>query len=117
MFNLFVYVCFFFSSRRRHTRYWRDWSSDVCSSDLSFFRLYFFHFFRFFYRFLYFFYDFLFFPLAYLCFFCKSIQSSGNRIFYFFFQLLFQNFLLIFFYTPFFCFFCFFLTKRSVFLC
>src|SRR3712207_8322301 len=25
-----VYV-FFFSSRRRHTRYWRDWSSDVCS--------------------------------------------------------------------------------------
>src|SRR5581483_7817764 len=23
-----------FSSRRRHTRYWRDWSSDVCSSDL-----------------------------------------------------------------------------------
>src|SRR3712207_6922002 len=28
-------VFFFFSSRRRHTRYWRDWSSDVCSSDLS----------------------------------------------------------------------------------
>src|SRR3712207_7811285 len=27
-------VDFFFSSRRRHTRYWRDWSSDVCSSDL-----------------------------------------------------------------------------------
>src|SRR5438445_1499106 len=25
---------FFFSSRRRHTRYWRHWSSDVCSSDL-----------------------------------------------------------------------------------
>src|SRR3712207_7456109 len=25
---------FFFSSRRRHTRYWRDWNSDVCSSDL-----------------------------------------------------------------------------------
>src|SRR3712207_9458209 len=24
-----------FSSRRRHTRYWRDWSSDVCSSDLG----------------------------------------------------------------------------------
>src|SRR3712207_7958551 len=24
----------YFSSRRRHTRYWRDWSSDVCSSDL-----------------------------------------------------------------------------------
>src|SRR5438445_3332821 len=29
-----VYDVFFFSSRRRHTRYWRDWSSDVCSSDL-----------------------------------------------------------------------------------
>src|SRR3712207_5696841 len=28
-------VSFFFSSRRRHTRYWRDWSSDVCSSDLG----------------------------------------------------------------------------------
>src|SRR6266436_763349 len=28
-------VCFFFSSRRRHTRCSRDWSSDVCSSDLS----------------------------------------------------------------------------------
>src|SRR3712207_1984992 len=28
-------ACFFFSSRRRHTRYWRDWSSDVCSSDLQ----------------------------------------------------------------------------------
>src|SRR3712207_8144408 len=27
-------VFFFFSSRRRHTRYWRDWNSDVCSSDL-----------------------------------------------------------------------------------
>src|SRR3712207_9284438 len=26
---------FFFTSRRRHTRYWRDWSSDVCSSDLK----------------------------------------------------------------------------------
>src|SRR5258707_3667114 len=26
---------FFFSSRRRHTRYWRDWNSDVCSSDLA----------------------------------------------------------------------------------
>src|SRR3712207_5878637 len=26
---------FFFSSRRRHTRYWRDWNSDVCSSDLG----------------------------------------------------------------------------------
>src|SRR5690348_17405362 len=26
---------FFFSSRRRHTRWTGDWSSDVCSSDLS----------------------------------------------------------------------------------
>src|SRR5206468_8489124 len=38
--NVFVYlvvsvaVLFFFSSRRRHTRSDRDWSSDVCSSDL-----------------------------------------------------------------------------------
>src|SRR5258707_9831786 len=30
-----VVFFFFFSSRRRHTRYWRDWSSDVCSSDLE----------------------------------------------------------------------------------
>src|SRR3712207_8695822 len=30
---------FFFSSRRRHTRYWRNWSSDVCSSDLGAFRV------------------------------------------------------------------------------
>src|SRR2546430_2558597 len=29
-------VCFFFSSRRRHTRFDCDWSSDVCSSDLDF---------------------------------------------------------------------------------
>src|SRR5690606_40966443 len=30
-------ICFFFffSSRRRHTRFSRDWSSDVCSSDLA----------------------------------------------------------------------------------
>src|SRR5436309_15346818 len=28
-------VVFFFSSRRRHTRFSRDWSSDVCSSDLN----------------------------------------------------------------------------------
>src|SRR5207245_3515455 len=28
------WLCFFFSSRRRHTRCYRDWSSDVCSSDL-----------------------------------------------------------------------------------
>src|SRR5947209_14919506 len=32
---MFVLCLFFFSSRRRHTRYWRDWSSDVCSSDLD----------------------------------------------------------------------------------
>src|SRR6266511_593801 len=39
-FCLFTYVQlaaatfpFFFSSRRRHTRFSRDWSSDVCSSD------------------------------------------------------------------------------------
>src|SRR5699024_11966486 len=30
-----VYSFFFFSSRRRHTRSKRDWSSDVCSSDLQ----------------------------------------------------------------------------------
>src|SRR5690606_9717288 len=29
-----IYFFFFFSSRRRHTRFSRDWSSDVCSSDL-----------------------------------------------------------------------------------
>src|SRR2546430_5234475 len=29
-----VLCCFFFSSRRRHTRFDCDWSSDVCSSDL-----------------------------------------------------------------------------------
>src|ERR671937_1118876 len=28
-------LCFFFSSRRRHTRLQGDWSSDVCSSDLA----------------------------------------------------------------------------------
>src|SRR5215813_14920134 len=28
-------IFFFFSSRRRHTRCGRDWSSDVCSSDLT----------------------------------------------------------------------------------
>src|SRR6266542_6289049 len=31
--RLYLYF-FFFSSRRRHTRCYRDWSSDVCSSDL-----------------------------------------------------------------------------------
>src|SRR5216683_557063 len=30
-----MFGCFFFSSRRRHTRSDRDWSSDVCSSDLG----------------------------------------------------------------------------------
>src|SRR5690554_5908206 len=37
--DVFVLNCllnFFFSSRRRHTRCGRDWSSDVCSSDLAF---------------------------------------------------------------------------------
>src|SRR5690606_39599043 len=29
-----ILFLFFFSSRRRHTRFSRDWSSDVCSSDL-----------------------------------------------------------------------------------
>src|SRR5690349_16154422 len=33
-FFLFFFFFFFFSSRRRHTRSLRDWSSDVCSSDL-----------------------------------------------------------------------------------
>src|SRR5436305_8782447 len=31
---VFFFFFFFFSSRRRHTRCGRDWSSDVCSSDL-----------------------------------------------------------------------------------
>src|SRR2546422_5104810 len=31
----YVFFFFFFSSRRRHTRCSRDWSSDVCSSDVS----------------------------------------------------------------------------------
>src|SRR5437879_10731459 len=30
-----TFLYFFFSSRRRHTRYIGDWSSDVCSSDLK----------------------------------------------------------------------------------
>src|SRR2546422_9722956 len=33
-FLFFLFFFFFFSSRRRHTRCSRDWSSDVCSSDL-----------------------------------------------------------------------------------
>src|SRR5260370_31602584 len=41
LFGVFLSVCicslfFFFSSRRRHTRFKCDWSSDVCSSDLPF---------------------------------------------------------------------------------
>src|SRR6266513_4845513 len=46
MFFFFVFtkiryysIFFFFSSRRRHTRSKRDWSSDVCSSDLEMQRL------------------------------------------------------------------------------
>src|SRR5690349_23800036 len=34
-YNFFFFIFFFFSSRRRHTRSLRDWSSDVCSSDLG----------------------------------------------------------------------------------
>src|SRR5207302_8311123 len=34
LFLFSFYFFFFFSSRRRHTRFSRDWSSDVCSSDL-----------------------------------------------------------------------------------
>src|SRR5687768_18011403 len=33
--NIYSFYFFFFSSRRRHTRCSRDWSSDVCSSDLD----------------------------------------------------------------------------------
>src|SRR5688500_20364026 len=33
--RVIVCFCFFFSSRRRHTRLQGDWSSDVCSSDLA----------------------------------------------------------------------------------
>src|SRR6266511_3114282 len=35
MLYLCISIFFFFSSRRRHTRFSRDWSSDVCSSDLE----------------------------------------------------------------------------------
>src|SRR5437764_4991197 len=34
------FMLFFFSSRRRHTRYIGDWSSDVCSSDLTLWKQY-----------------------------------------------------------------------------
>src|SRR2546421_4274459 len=37
IFGAVVCSFFFFSSRRRHTRSDRDWSSDVCSSDLKYF--------------------------------------------------------------------------------
>src|SRR6266481_8436307 len=33
--NIYYLARFFFSSRRRHTRWNCDWSSDVCSSDLT----------------------------------------------------------------------------------
>src|SRR5699024_11422568 len=33
--SFFLSIFFFYSSRRRHTRSKRDWSSDVCSSDLN----------------------------------------------------------------------------------
>src|SRR5256886_16905864 len=32
---MLISIFFFFSSRRRHTRFDCDWSSDVCSSDLN----------------------------------------------------------------------------------
>src|SRR5699024_12021798 len=41
LYSCIIFICcvcffyFFFSSRRRHTRSKRDWSSDVCSSDLA----------------------------------------------------------------------------------
>src|SRR5690554_7100299 len=35
LFTCLLFFFFFFSSRRRHTRCGRDWSSDVCSSDLD----------------------------------------------------------------------------------
>src|SRR5690606_40830455 len=35
LFEIIFIFKFFFSSRRRHTRFSRDWSSDVCSSDLG----------------------------------------------------------------------------------
>src|SRR2546422_7503138 len=35
MVTAYLFFFFFFSSRRRHTRCSRDWSSDVCSSDLG----------------------------------------------------------------------------------
>src|SRR6266542_5298419 len=40
MITLFHHCVFFFSSSRRHTICYRDWSSDVCSSDLAVLRGY-----------------------------------------------------------------------------
>src|SRR6266508_6135651 len=34
MLSKYIFCSFVFTSRRRHTRWPRDWSSDVCSSDL-----------------------------------------------------------------------------------
>src|SRR5690625_5611405 len=34
-YTILINVLFFFSSRKRHTRWQRDWSSDVCYSDLN----------------------------------------------------------------------------------
>src|SRR5437899_9492264 len=39
VFYFLFFVLFFFSSRRRHTRCLSDWSSDVCSSDLTLARI------------------------------------------------------------------------------
>src|SRR5256886_11536048 len=39
MSRLICFWIFFFSSRRRHTRFDCDWSSDLCSSDLAFYDL------------------------------------------------------------------------------
>src|SRR6266850_3815364 len=36
---MYIFIFFFFSSRRRHTRLQGDWSSDVCSSDLDAIRI------------------------------------------------------------------------------
>src|SRR2546430_3787833 len=35
LYCVYIFLFFFFSSRRRHTRFDCDWSSDVCSSDLE----------------------------------------------------------------------------------
>src|SRR5258706_10775994 len=38
LYSIYFFFFFFFSSRRRHTRLVSDWSSDVCSSDLTWMR-------------------------------------------------------------------------------